>query len=309
VVWILGAVAIVGRFVIGLVTLDRWTREGRVVTAPAWLAPLARLSPSPRPRLVSSDRLSSPLSWGVSPGVIVVDPASLDAAETAPAVLAHELAHLKRRDWVFLILSRLAVALFWFNPLVWRLHAVLAARSEEAADAEALRTVDAPTYARALVRLAACPPTLSHAATPMAANTRTLKRRIACIMSASPNRRRPLAVALSVAAPRRRRHPSGRAGNPRARLRRPAPAVAAGHGRPCRAPSSHPPDAADAADGPERRVERPACPARRPARPGRSADAARARPDAVVDERPARAARASGSACDARPSGAARPAP
>jgi beta-lactamase regulating signal transducer with metallopeptidase domain len=200
VVWILGAVAIVGRFVIGLVTLDRWTREGRVVTAPAWLAPLARLSPSPRPRLVSSDRLSSPLSWGVSPGVIVVDPASLDAAETAPAVLAHELAHLKRRDWVFLILSRLAVALFWFNPLVWRLHAVLAARSEEAADAEALRTVDAPTYARALVRLAACPPTLSHAATPMAANTRTLKRRIACIMSASPNRRRPLAVALSVAA-------------------------------------------------------------------------------------------------------------
>jgi beta-lactamase regulating signal transducer with metallopeptidase domain len=200
VIWILGVVAIVGRFVVGLVTLDRWTREGRAVTATAWLTPLARLSHAPRPRLVSSDRLSSPLSWGVSPGIIVVDPASLTASETAPAVLAHELAHLKRRDWIFLILSRLAVALFWFNPLVWRLHAVLAARSEEAADAEALRTVDAPTYARALVRLAACPPSLSHAATPMAANARTLKRRIACIMSTSPNRRRPLAVALSVAA-------------------------------------------------------------------------------------------------------------
>ncbi|NBW11795.1 MAG: M56 family metallopeptidase, partial [Caulobacteraceae bacterium] len=189
-IWILGAAAVAGRFLLGLATLDRWTREGRAVTAPAWLTPLARLSPAPRPRLVSSDRLTSPLSWGVSPGVIIVDPASLDAAETAPAVLAHELAHLKRRDWVFLILSRLAVALFWFNPLVWRLHAVLAARSEEAADAEALRTVDAPTYARALVRLAACPPSLPHAATPMAANARTLKRRIACIMTASPNRRR-----------------------------------------------------------------------------------------------------------------------
>jgi beta-lactamase regulating signal transducer with metallopeptidase domain len=200
VIWILGAVAIVGRFLLGLAMLDRWTREGRTVTVPAWTAPLSPLSPATRPRLVSSDHLSSPLSWGVSPGVILVDPASLTASETAPAVLAHELAHLRRRDWVFLILSRLAVALFWFNPLVWRLHAVLAARSEEAADAAAVETIDASTYARTLVRLAACPPRLSYAATPMAADARTLKRRIACIMTPSANRRRPLAVALSVAA-------------------------------------------------------------------------------------------------------------
>ena len=199
-VWILGAVAIIGRFVLGLATLDRWTREGQAVTSAAWLAPLTRLSHTPRPRLVSSHRLSSPLSWGVSPGVIVVDPSSLTAPETAPAVLAHELAHLRRRDWVFLVLSRLAVALFWFNPLVWRLHAVLAARSEEAADAAALETIDASTYARTLVRLAAFPQRLSHAATPMAADSRTLKRRIACIMSPTSNRRRPLTVALTVVA-------------------------------------------------------------------------------------------------------------
>ena len=45
---------------------------------------------------------------------------------------------MRRKDWVFLILSRLALARFWFNPLVWRLHGELAARSEEAADADAL---------------------------------------------------------------------------------------------------------------------------------------------------------------------------
>ncbi|MEG1028968.1 MAG: M56 family metallopeptidase, partial [Brevundimonas sp.] len=178
------------------------TEQGRAVKCPAWRAPLEPLAPAVRPRLVSSERVSSPLSWGVAPGVIVLDPASLAEPQTASAVLAHELAHLRRKDWVFLILSRLALALFWFNPLVWRLSAVLAEASEEAADAEAVRTVDRRDYARVLVRLAAHPGSHPAAwpATAMAADLHTLEKRIACIMTNTSARRRPLAVALTVAA-------------------------------------------------------------------------------------------------------------
>jgi beta-lactamase regulating signal transducer with metallopeptidase domain len=196
--WLLGVVAVAGQLQLGLLTLHRWTRKGSPVTCPDWLAPLERLSPADRPDLVSSDRVSSPLSWGVSPGFIVIDPASLAERHAAPAILAHELAHLRRHDWVFLILSRLALAVFWFNPLVWRLHAVLAERSEEAADAAALQTVDRTLYAKTLVRLAAHP--MPRAATAMAADARTLKTRIACIMTNTSARRRPLTVALTVAA-------------------------------------------------------------------------------------------------------------
>lgn len=114
--WLLGAAAIVGRLLLGLNTLSRWTEQGRVVQCPAWRSPLEPLAPAARPRLVCSARVSSPLSWGVAPGVIVLDPASLAEPKTASAILAHELAHLRRKDWVFLILSRLALALFWFNP-------------------------------------------------------------------------------------------------------------------------------------------------------------------------------------------------
>src|ERR1700709_1968203 len=52
-------------------------------------------------------------------------------------VLAHEIAHVVRRDWAMLILARLVVALFWFNPLMWLLERRLIEEAEEAVDARA----------------------------------------------------------------------------------------------------------------------------------------------------------------------------
>ena len=202
--WLLGVAAVIGQLLVGLQTLHRWTRRGRPVEHEAWLASLEDLSPEDdRPLLIVSERVASPLSWGVAPGFIILDPVSLEERHAARAILAHELAHLRRQDWIFLILSRLALAVFWFNPLVWRLHAALAERSEEAADAIALETVDRTLYARTLVRLAAHHPARlagPQPATAMAANARTLKTRIAHIMTDTASRRRPLVVAFSVVA-------------------------------------------------------------------------------------------------------------
>lgn len=95
------------------------------------------------------------MSWGLPPGVVLIGDAQLARPECASAVMAHELAHIRRRDWLFLLLSRSALALFWFNPMVWWLHAELAARTEDAADAEALKVLDPGAYARTLIGLAA----------------------------------------------------------------------------------------------------------------------------------------------------------
>lgn len=200
--WLLGAALISARLALGLRTLTRWTQKADPVTCPAWLAPIEDLPPADRPNLVCSDRVAGPLSWGVAPGAILIDPATLAERHTAPAIMAHELAHLRRHDWIFLVISRVVLAIFWFNPLVWRLHAVLRQRSEEAADAAALGTVDRALYARTLVRLAAHPaPLLAPVASlPMAADSRTLKSRIAEIMTDTPARRRPLTVAFCIGA-------------------------------------------------------------------------------------------------------------
>ncbi|MDP3377900.1 MAG: M56 family metallopeptidase, partial [Brevundimonas sp.] len=201
--WLAGGALIVGRLVLGVLTLDRWTSEGQAVTCPAWRAALDRLSPGRRPRLVTSVRLTGPLSWGVPPGTILLDPASLSDPGAADAILAHELAHLRRGDWGFLVLSRLTLALFWFNPLVWMLHATLVARTEEAADAAAVSRVDRQTYAHALVRLASQPAAntaLPWSSTAMAGDARSLKNRIDCLMTDHAPHARPLTVAVTVAA-------------------------------------------------------------------------------------------------------------
>ena len=197
-VWIIGAALVFGRFALGVWTLWRWTRAGAPVTDRAWTAPLERLESRRPPRLLAAGAVEAPLSWGLPPGVILIGRSCLARPENADAVLAHELAHVRRGDWLFLALSRLALALFWFNPLVWLLHAALASRTEDAADAAALATVDRRTYAHALVGLAA--DFRQSAAIGMAGDAQSLTRRINRIMTFRPSSRRPVAGAVAIGA-------------------------------------------------------------------------------------------------------------
>src|SRR5690606_15031095 len=73
----------------------------------------------------------------------------------ADAVVAHELAHLERADWAKLVLARVAVALFWFNPFAWLLAREAHQLREEAADDAVLAAdVDDTAYASLLVSAA-----------------------------------------------------------------------------------------------------------------------------------------------------------
>jgi len=200
--WTIGALVVAGRFAAGVWTLWRWTDAARPIESEAWTQGLRDLPPRIRPLLKSSDRIASPLSWGLPPGAVLIDKATLSRPQTAAAVMAHEMAHIRRRDWLFLVLSRLTLALFWFNPLVWVLHRSLIERSEEAADAVAVGQVDRHAYARALIGLAAAPgpQTTSLAATAMAGDGRSLTRRIAALMTDKFPARRPAVILTAVAA-------------------------------------------------------------------------------------------------------------
>jgi bla regulator protein blaR1 len=155
----LGGLLMVGsRLLVGLVLLGRWTRAAREVTCPEWLAAFERArwaAPAgERLRLMVSDAVPSPLSWGWRNPVILIDPDTLAEPEEAEAILAHEAAHVARRDWPVLMLTRVAAALFWFNPLVWLLEREVVQQAEEAADCAAASCVEPAHYARTLLSLA-----------------------------------------------------------------------------------------------------------------------------------------------------------
>ena len=151
-----GGLAMVGsRLLAGLWTLVGWTRRAREVTCPEWLAAFDRvrwgISNAESVRLLVSDEVRSPLSWGWRRPVILIDPDTLDQPEDADAILAHEAAHVARRDWPVLMLSRLAATLFWFNPLVWKLEREIVQQAEEAADVAAAERVEPARYAETLL--------------------------------------------------------------------------------------------------------------------------------------------------------------
>jgi beta-lactamase regulating signal transducer with metallopeptidase domain len=194
-----GGVAMVGgRLLAGLWTLRRWTRDSREVEAPEWRAALARAGgESLGIRLLACEEASSPLSWGLRRPVILLDRDTLRSPDEAEAILAHEVAHVVRRDWPSLILSRLAVALFWFNPLVWRLDREVAQQAEEAADSDAAARVEPARYAQTLLDWARLSGANALPANAIAAGEPGLSRRVKAILDGRVRRRSGSAWAVA----------------------------------------------------------------------------------------------------------------
>lgn len=181
-----GVVLLLLRLIAGLATLRHWTRRAVPASNPRWLAAAARASAALRcpVHLLVSPQVAAPLSWGVAPAWVLIGPATQDRAEQADAVIAHEMAHIRRLDWPVLILSRLATAIFWFNPLVWLVDRALARQAELAADEDAVRHVALVDYARTLLTVATL--TAHPAACGMAAPKSMLARRIGRVLEDAP---------------------------------------------------------------------------------------------------------------------------
>ena len=153
-----------------------------------WLSALARaqrrMGFKHGTALLTSNELASPISWGLMRPVIVLNARAVEAQSEAEAIIAHELAHVARMDWIKLLLARVATALFWFNPLVWLLARESHQLREEAAD-DAVLAADIPDtdYAELLVGVARhdCPGLLlgAHGVAP---SKSSLSRRVARVL-------------------------------------------------------------------------------------------------------------------------------
>ena len=150
----------------------------------------ARLEVFPKGGLWILPGAFPPMLWALGEPARILVPEelfpTLSATQTA-SLLAHELAHLKRRDHWVRILELGVMALYWWCPLVWWIRSELRKAEEECCDAWVVWAMPqgATDYAEALVEttgfLSKARPALPPAVSGVG-YVGELKRRIAMIM-------------------------------------------------------------------------------------------------------------------------------
>lgn len=162
VAWLLGLLLMSGRLAGGLVYANRLRRADTQALGAEWqqrLAELARRAGVRQPvALLESARVAGPVVLGHLRPVILLPLGAVAGLSPAllEALLAHELAHIVRRDYLLNLGLAVAEVLFFYHPAVWFMANCLRAERENCCDdqAAALCGGDGLRVARALAALA-----------------------------------------------------------------------------------------------------------------------------------------------------------
>ncbi|MDB5384707.1 MAG: blaR1 4 [Planctomycetaceae bacterium] len=159
-IWLSGVLCSLVPLAVGLLQLAALRRRSRPVDDQHWLALLdelrAQLPIRRRVQLRQSDGAGAPLTWGsLQPVLLVPNEAGEWPAQRRRLVLLHELAHIRRWDWLTQLIAHLACAIYWFNPLVWLAARQMRIERERACDDLVLASgARASDYALELLTLA-----------------------------------------------------------------------------------------------------------------------------------------------------------
>ena len=155
-IWLLGTCLFLARLIWSYRKLHSMRRQSPVASEQERLmcGELANRFRVRTPDVRRNSLLSSPCLTGiVSPSILmpseITDPLPMEKA------FAHELAHLRRHDTIWNLVQRIALALFFYQPLMWRLVYRLETTAEEVCDDYVVRHCqDRTGYAEQLVALA-----------------------------------------------------------------------------------------------------------------------------------------------------------
>jgi HEAT repeat protein len=159
-IWALGVLALLARLGLDTLRVHGITRRAKNCRSAEVCELAERLVASlgirRRVRVVVSDEVSVPLTWGVLlPVVILPESVATWTMERKRIVLLHELAHVVRWDYAILLMVEIVCAIYWFNPLVWLAARQGAMERERACDDQALHVgVRSDVYATHLYEIA-----------------------------------------------------------------------------------------------------------------------------------------------------------
>jgi beta-lactamase regulating signal transducer with metallopeptidase domain len=159
-VWLLGLLVMSLRFLGSLAYVQRLRHYRTHTLGLHWQETLEQVKQSlgvrHGVRLVESALVQVPMAIGYFKPVILFPVGAVTglSQRQVEAVLAHELAHVLRHDYLFNMLQQVMETFFFFHPAVWWMSQVAHTEREHCCDDLAVKACgDKVTYARALAQL------------------------------------------------------------------------------------------------------------------------------------------------------------
>jgi beta-lactamase regulating signal transducer with metallopeptidase domain len=158
--WCIGVLGLSLRLLASWVWIQWLARRGTRRVAQNWVESLARLKSRLRigqpVRLLESPRLQVPLAVGWLRPVILLPVTALTGlpCDQLEAILAHELAHIRRYDYLVNLVQSAIETLLFYHPAAWWVSGRIRAEREHCCDDLAVHVCgDRLTYVRALAAL------------------------------------------------------------------------------------------------------------------------------------------------------------
>jgi beta-lactamase regulating signal transducer with metallopeptidase domain/Flp pilus assembly protein TadD len=176
--WTAGALLVGGRLAFGMLRVRRIRREAAPIRDMEWTEETRRLSRElevSRPvELLESARVPVAMTSGLlRPFLLLCRQARLWEVERRRVVLLHELAHVRRADWLWLLLAEAALAFYWWHPLAWALERQVRRDCERACDDLVLAAGTKPSvYAGHLLGIFRSLSAVAHPLAPAVASSR-----------------------------------------------------------------------------------------------------------------------------------------
>ena len=195
-IWMSGTAIASVIFLAGLARLAWIRARARPMMDGKWVSLAQRVAAALRIRrpitLLQSDQPSLLFTWGHFRPIVILPRDAHDwSVERAHIVLCHELAHVRRGDWLVLIAAELLRVVYWFNPLAWIAGTQLRDESERACDDEVMgQGIEGAEYAEELLALARIlnAERTGWVAAPAMARRSSLERRVTAMVNHHVNR-------------------------------------------------------------------------------------------------------------------------
>lgn len=159
-IWLIGVIIISARMAGGMFYL-RKLRQSGLLTVPENLLirfkNLARLMNIRRiPLFYESSLINVPSVLGYFKPMILLPVSALAQipVEQLEAIVAHELAHIRRHDWLVNLFQSIMEALYFYHPVVWYIQSTIRKERENCCDDIALKYSGGPlVYIKALASI------------------------------------------------------------------------------------------------------------------------------------------------------------